>query len=158
MITGLPLSCTFLVHDSWEQCEWCSNRNYPKSSGSIHFKDNLDHHRSSQWLKGLLNRQGSDLLQHRNADPVFSDIWTLASLTTILRCVIRNIRCYCSVFSARNLQSHDDVLWPPCVRSGRCGMGIVPRTLLQHIRSLLFPWWHLSLQPVWDSNQCWWVN
>jgi hypothetical protein len=97
MITGLPLSCTFLVHDSLEQCEWCSNRNYPKASGNIHFKENVGHFRSSQWLKGLLNRQGSELLQWRNADPVFSDIWTLASLTPILRSTIRNNRCHCSV-------------------------------------------------------------
>jgi hypothetical protein len=48
-------------------------------------------------VKRVLNRQGSELLQGRNADPVFSDIRTLASLAIILKSTIRNIRCHCFV-------------------------------------------------------------
>jgi hypothetical protein len=48
--------------------------------------------------------------------------------------------------SARNLQTHDDVLWPLCVGSQRCDMGLVPRTLRQSTRRLLFTWRHLSFQ------------
>jgi hypothetical protein len=50
-----------------------------------------------QVIKRVLNRQGSELLQGRNADPVFSDIQILASPATILRSAIRNIRCHCSI-------------------------------------------------------------